>query len=424
MQPAPVLFVYRLPFEGKPPPYELIRSLTRLQAALAAFCAVFTAHDHVAFAIEVPNVALPGFIIHDAVEDWVRAEAVSHPTPPKIDVLTVGAALPTHSTVIELQATEVPNAQRLFEIYRNASPAGLSAYEFEGATDLYDPLFVSLARSFGSSSFGSSEPRMFLDKAVYLTDPVRQIGSVLDAGCGAGYLFEMLKRVAVLQGCRLPLYAGIDAGRSQVLRAQQRYPRAFFRVGDVADLEYTDGAFDIVCAYSVLQFLPQKRILRALREILRVARRGAFVTLLCENSDHKVGCGGQFQRKMLGQDVPTIVSMADYGDVVTILEASGSVTWQAEEILFKRNEDGVVTQIPDDNPDYLISLENALESMTDDRSPGARVICPSEGSTVWQATSVEITPVDFEDRSNDFAGTEFGAPIYYRSTVFDAKKID
>lgn len=63
------------------------------------------------------------------------------------------------------------------------------------------------------------------------------VGVVIDVGCGAGDLVE------VLDGWD---YLGIDASPDMIAIARQRYPHARFQVGDVADLP--DGQVDVIAA--------------------------------------------------------------------------------------------------------------------------------------------------------------------------------
>lgn len=410
MQSDPLLFVYRLPFEGKPQPYELIFNLTKLQAMVALYSSIFVADDDVALAVIVPRVALPKFILRDVVGAWVKAEGAFRTATARVLVIEEGEPLPSSRGVVELDPADPPNARQLFSAYRDNTPHQLGAYEFERGTDRYDPLFISLARGFGMASFGSTKPHEFLEKATYILDPANKIGSVLDAGCGAGYLLEMLRRLAARSGQNLPMYAGIDAGRSQILRAQERFPRDFFRVGDVAELEFADGSFDVVCAYSVLQFLPRERISKALREILRVARRGAFVTLTCERSDHRVVCGGQFKRRILDHGELTTISLGDFSEISDLLSATKIVSSKVTEVVFVRDAEGNIRRYAEGENGYADALADILKSDAGDDGP---FVCPDDGPAAWQATFVEIVPADFTDRSGAFADIDFEEPLYF-----------
>jgi SAM-dependent methyltransferase len=93
---------------------------------------------------------------------------------------------------------------------------------------------------------------------------------VLDAGCGAaGACF-----LAAERGARI---SGLDAASTLIEIARQRLPRGDFRVGDLQELPFDDGSFDVVVAASSLQY-SQDRI-AALRELKRVSDRGGRVVV-------------------------------------------------------------------------------------------------------------------------------------------------
>jgi len=94
--------------------------------------------------------------------------------------------------------------------------------------------------------------------------------SVLDCGCGAGRFLEL----ASARGAKV---AGIDAAGAMVEIAAGRAPEADLRVGDLEDLPWGDGSFDVVTGFSSFQFAEDKA--RALGEARRVARRQVVVVI-------------------------------------------------------------------------------------------------------------------------------------------------
>lgn len=92
--------------------------------------------------------------------------------------------------------------------------------------------------------------------------------SVLDAGCGEGFVTERLPGERV---------AGIDACPGALEAAARRAPHAELRAGDVHRLPYADREFDLVVCTEVLEHLEDPRA--ALRELRRVARRAVIVTV-------------------------------------------------------------------------------------------------------------------------------------------------
>lgn len=91
--------------------------------------------------------------------------------------------------------------------------------------------------------------------------------TVLDAGCGRGYLAEQLTSVASeVVGCDIVLSS----------RLVER-PGLRFEQGSVESLPYADGAFDTVVSTHTLEHV--QRIHDALAELRRVARRRLIVVV-------------------------------------------------------------------------------------------------------------------------------------------------
>jgi len=98
--------------------------------------------------------------------------------------------------------------------------------------------------------------------------------SFLDAGCGEGFVAEVLLE-------RLPDLAltGIDFSADAATVAQARLPGARFRAGDVTALPFPDDAFDAVGCFEVLEHLRGDGPERALREFERVTRRAVVLSV-------------------------------------------------------------------------------------------------------------------------------------------------
>lgn len=93
----------------------------------------------------------------------------------------------------------------------------------------------------------------------------------LDAGCGAG----MASQIAAERGAQV---YGLDAAANMLEIARRRVPSGDFRVGDLEDLPYTDGKFDLVTGFNAFQFAGNPGT--ALREAKRVAKSGAYVVIV------------------------------------------------------------------------------------------------------------------------------------------------
>jgi SAM-dependent methyltransferase len=93
--------------------------------------------------------------------------------------------------------------------------------------------------------------------------------SVLDVGCGKGYLlYEFTQIVPDLH------IAGIDISQYGVANAKEEV-RPFLKVGNAIDLPYPDRSFDLVVSLGVLHNLPLEQVFRAVSEIERVGRGGS-----------------------------------------------------------------------------------------------------------------------------------------------------
>ena len=90
--------------------------------------------------------------------------------------------------------------------------------------------------------------------------------SVLDVGCGKGFLLYELTRV--VPGIRV---SGIDISRYAIRNAKPEV-RPCLRVGDARRLPFKNRSFDLVISINVLHNFYNYDLRKALREIERVAR--------------------------------------------------------------------------------------------------------------------------------------------------------
>ena len=94
---------------------------------------------------------------------------------------------------------------------------------------------------------------------------------LLDAGCGAG----LAARLAAARGAAV---SGLDASAALLAIARERLPAGDFRVGELEDLPFDADSFDAVTGFNSFQYAAD--VPRALREAMRVTRRGGAVVLL------------------------------------------------------------------------------------------------------------------------------------------------
>lgn len=101
--------------------------------------------------------------------------------------------------------------------------------------------------------------------------PVHSGVAYLDVGCGAG----MAAQIAAARGARV---SGLDAAENLLAIARARVPQGEFRVGELEELPYRDGSFDVITAFNALQFASDSTA--ALKEVRRVAKEGAHVAIV------------------------------------------------------------------------------------------------------------------------------------------------
>ena len=97
--------------------------------------------------------------------------------------------------------------------------------------------------------------------------------SILDVGCAKGFMlhdFKQLMPEARVEGIDISEYA-IEAAIESM--------SPFVRVGNARQLDYPDASFDFVISINTVHNLPIEDCRQALREIQRVARHHAFVTV-------------------------------------------------------------------------------------------------------------------------------------------------
>lgn len=106
---------------------------------------------------------------------------------------------------------------------------------------------------------------------------------VLDIGFGAGDL----EKKALDRNQTLDWY-GIDISRKSVLRMNQKFPNATFKVGSIYSLKFKNNCFDYVICLEVMEHLHPFKTYKALKEILRVLKkRGTLIVSVPLNEDLK-----------------------------------------------------------------------------------------------------------------------------------------
>lgn len=96
---------------------------------------------------------------------------------------------------------------------------------------------------------------------------------VLDVGCGKGFMLHDFKEL-------MPnlTITGIDISEYAIKNAIETV-KPFLRVGNAKELPYEDNSFDLVTAITTVHNLPMEECKQSLREIQRVSRKNAFITV-------------------------------------------------------------------------------------------------------------------------------------------------
>lgn len=107
--------------------------------------------------------------------------------------------------------------------------------------------------------------------------------SVLDVGCAKGFMMHDLAEA--IPGITVE---GVDISSYAIENAMETM-RGHVQVADARALPFEDNSFDIVISINTIHNLDRADCGQALREIERVSRRGAFVTVdAYRNDDEKV----------------------------------------------------------------------------------------------------------------------------------------
>lgn len=97
--------------------------------------------------------------------------------------------------------------------------------------------------------------------------------SLLDVGCAKGFLMHDL--CLLIPGITVK---GVDVSAYAIEHAIESM-RPHVTVADARELPFEDGSFDVVLSINTVHNLERPDLVKALREIERVNRRGAFITV-------------------------------------------------------------------------------------------------------------------------------------------------
>ncbi len=142
-----------------------------------------------------------------------------------------------------------------------------------------------VARQFGKDFFDGDRlygyggynyhPRFWTDTARRFCKHYQLPGdaAVLDVGCGKGFMmydFKLLVPNMTIAGIDISQYAYDNALEEM---------KPFMKVGNAKELPYEDNSFDLVISINTVHNLALEECKLSLREIERVSRKDAFITM-------------------------------------------------------------------------------------------------------------------------------------------------
>lgn len=142
-----------------------------------------------------------------------------------------------------------------------------------------------VARQFGEQYFDGERlygyggynyhPRFWQDTVKRFRDyyQLKEDAAVLDTGCAKGFMIHDFKQLMPKM-----TVAGIDISQYAYDHAIEDM-KPYIRVGNAKELPFRDNSFDLVICINTVHNLPLEECKQALREIQRVTRKNAFVTM-------------------------------------------------------------------------------------------------------------------------------------------------
>jgi SAM-dependent methyltransferase len=150
--------------------------------------------------------------------------------------------------------------------------------------------------------------------------------ALLDAGCGAG----LAVRLATDRGADA---SGLDASANLLGAARDRTPSGGFRVGEIQELPYPDGSFDVATAFNAIQYAAAPAA--AVTELARVCRPGGQVAIGIWGDPERCETEALFARlRSLAPPppgTPAPLACSDRGVVESLLEKAGLTVTGTQE---------------------------------------------------------------------------------------------
>jgi len=294
----------------------------------------------------------------------------------------------------------------LHEIYKEqVGEENIADYEKEVIVNNYDINIIRELRKLtcDDNFHGSTRINTFhayVDLCLFNKD---RSFSILDVGCGAGSLYGL-----ILQFCRKkrlvpPTYIGIDYGRSQVLRAQRNYPNGFFKFGTASMLRFHDNSIDYIIANSVLPYIPTEDQIKAISEIFRVSKNGAFFSTMVAESQYGFPSPEVLpETAFTGFSGPlTKVYYPPWREVSLIIEGHDKVVVRKQHFFILVGENNKIIHISNEtSPDEYANIVGRVSELKQRNDSGGGNIYLNIGANkealyVFEGMQIDVFPRDW-----------------------------
>lgn len=190
----------------------------------------------------------------------------------------------------------------------------------------YDALAATYAEQLCDELTGLPFERWMLKRVADLAGPF----PVVEVGCGPGHVTAYLADLGVAA-------TGVDLSAEMVARAQDRYPQARYRLGDLRSLLRpvdADGWGAVVAWYSLIHFAPAE-LPEVVAGLVRPLRPGGWLVF----AGH-AGSGVRHLAEWFDQPVDLDIVLHEPATVTALFEAAGltEVTWYRRGPIATRGE--------------------------------------------------------------------------------------
>lgn len=202
--------------------------------------------------------------------------------------------------------------------------------------------------------------------------------AVLDVGCGTGLLCSLAYKLGATA-------TGLDASAGQLEVARERVPQVDFRLGEMEQLPFEDGQFDLVTGGNALQYSTDT--VGTPREIARVSKPGGIVGIMTGSRTGPSGMGAFYSN--LGELRETTSGPGSRAPRVLFSDPDALTRYMEEaelEILEEREVD-----CDWDYPDLATALRGGLSF-----APGVRILRHAGKEAAYELVAQSLEPYKTE----------------------------